>query len=180
MVAFFIAYLLRKDQGVLDELVEARLQQALVVTKGRLGGVVEEIRRLDEVVLLVADDCALEVVEREEIGDLLGVRVLDHVCPHHLLLCVLLVEHPVLELLLVEFLCHVHALEVSLQEVQHRLGILGLEGANTGLDGLLRKLVSDDLALLCAAVRQRREAHIVQLLPFECAVEIPACRDRSG
>ena len=63
---------------------------------------------------LVTDDGALEIVKGKVIGNLVSVGVFNDVAPDNLLLGFLLRRHPVLELGLVEDLCHIHALKVSL------------------------------------------------------------------
>ena len=124
--------------------------------------------------LLVADDGALEIVEREVVGDLLRLGVLDNVAPHDLLLWLLLGAHPVLKLGLVKDLRHVHALEVTPQQINSGIDVLCLDLAQPGGGCSVRQLVTNNLSCLCAAIGKRGEANVVQLLPVNGAVEVAA------
>lgn len=62
--------LLAEDEGLVHQLVQARLERRLVGGEGRLAGVVEEVGGAEELVLGVVDDGGVEAVEGEEVGDL--------------------------------------------------------------------------------------------------------------
>ena len=62
--------LLAEDEGLVYQLVQARLERGLVRGEGRLAGVVEEVGGPEELVLGVVDDGGVEAVEGEEVGDL--------------------------------------------------------------------------------------------------------------
>lgn len=62
--------LLAEDEGLVHQLVQARLERRLVRREGRLAGVVEEVGGAEELVLGVVDDGGVEAVEGEEVGDL--------------------------------------------------------------------------------------------------------------
>jgi hypothetical protein len=175
-----VTYLLRQNERIPHQLIQPGLQLALILLKRHLGRIVKQIRRLDGAVLLVADDRALEIVEAEEIRDLLRLGIFDNIAPHDLLLWLLFRRHPVLKLRLVEHLRHVHTREVALQQVDCRIHILAFNLAEARGRRHVGKFVADDLALLCAVVRERGEADVVQLLPVDCAVEVAACGHGSG
>ncbi len=69
----------RDDERVADELVQSLLQAAALLRalfKRRLGAVVEEVRRVQQIVLGVLDDRRRQRVEREVVCDLVRLGVL--------------------------------------------------------------------------------------------------------
>jgi hypothetical protein len=129
---------------------------------------------------LVPNDRALEVVKAKEVGNFPCIRVLDDIAPHDLLLRLFLGRHPVLKVRLVKDLREVHARKVALEQVDDGVDVLLLEETETGRGCYVWELIPDDLARLCAAMGERREADVVELLPVDCAVEVAACGDGRG
>jgi hypothetical protein len=173
-------YLLRQNQRISHQFIQPDFQLPLILLKRDFGRIVKQVRRLDDVVLLVTDDRALEVVEAEKVRDLLRLRVFDDIAPHNLLLGLFFRRHPVLKFRLVEHLRHVHAREIALQQVDCRVDVLGLHLAEAWGGCHVGQFVADDLALFGAIVRERREANVVQLLPVDGAVKVAACGHGRG
>ncbi len=73
------ASLLRADERVADDVLEALLQTAALLRAGLergLRGVIEQVCGVEQLVLVVVHDRRRERVERDEVGDLVCLRVL--------------------------------------------------------------------------------------------------------
>ena len=107
-------------------------------------------------VLLVVDNGRLQVVEGDKIGDLLGFRILHHICPHDLLLARRwLVHQPVINFIPGESLVHVEPKQIPLQKSMDSVNSLGLHWPPTRSRSGRREMILSDLAGLGRAMGKR-------------------------
>lgn len=174
------AYLLSQDQGVVHKLQQALLESLLISGEGSLGCVIVEVGGAHVIMLRVLNNGGLEVVEREEVGNHVGFRVLHDIRPDHLILLFRLVQQPVFNLLAVKRLIQLKALLVPLEQVLDSVNVLGFHRAQVRGGRDIGKVVLANLASLGGSVRERREANLVELQPVEGTVVVAARADRGG
>lgn len=176
-----IAYLTGANKSIIHQHLEARLERLRVVIESGLGSVVVKVSGPNKFMLVVINHSRLQVVEGDEIGDLLGFRVLHHICPNDLFLTSLrLVYQPVVNLFAGESLVHVEAEQIPLQKIVDRINVFGLHWPQARRRGSRREMILGDLAGLGGAMGERREANLIQLQPVQGTMVVSTGADGGG